>query len=39
VSTAAIVGVGLTPFGRFRDRSLSHLAGQAITEALADAVM
>ena len=39
MSTAAIVGVGLTPFGRLRDRSLSHLAGQAITEALADAGM
>ena len=39
MSTAAIVGVGLTPFGRFRDRSLSQLAGQAITEALADAGM
>jgi acetyl-CoA acyltransferase len=37
VSTAAIVGVGLTPFGRFKDRSLSELAGQAIAAALADA--
>jgi acetyl-CoA acyltransferase len=37
VSTAAIVGVGLTPFGRFQDRSLSRLAGQAIAAALADA--
>jgi acetyl-CoA acyltransferase len=34
---AAIVGVGLTEFGRFRDRSLSRLAGQAIAAALADA--
>jgi acetyl-CoA acyltransferase len=31
------VGIGLTPFGRFKDRSLSELAGQAIAEALADA--
>jgi len=37
VSTAAIVGVGMTEFGRFRDRSLSQLAGQAIAAALADA--
>ena len=37
MSTAAIVGVGLTPFGRFKDRSLSELAGQAIAAALADA--
>jgi acetyl-CoA acyltransferase len=37
VSTAAIVGVGLTPFGRFKDQSLSQLAGQAIAAALADA--
>jgi acetyl-CoA acyltransferase len=37
VSGAAIVGVGLTPFGRFNDRSLSQLAGQAIATALADA--
>jgi acetyl-CoA acyltransferase len=39
VSTAAIVGAGLTPFGRFRDQSLSELAGQAISAALADAGM
>ena len=39
MSTAAIVGVGLTPFGRFMDRSLSELAGQAISAALADAEM
>ena len=37
MSTAAIVGVGLTPFGRFKDQSLSQLAGQAIAAALADA--
>ena len=37
MSGAAIVGVGLTPFGRFKDRSLSQLAGQAIAAALADA--
>ena len=34
---AAVVGVGLTPFGRFKDSSLSQLAGQAIGAALADA--
>jgi acetyl-CoA acetyltransferase len=39
MSTAAIVGAGLTPFGRFKDRSLSELAGQAIAAALADAGM
>jgi acetyl-CoA acetyltransferase len=37
LSAAAIVGIGLTPFGRFKDRSLSELAGQAIASALADA--
>lgn len=37
MSGAAIVGVGLTPFGRFKDQSLSQLAGQAIAAALADA--
>ena len=37
MSTAAIVGVGLTPFGRFTEQSLSQLAGQAIAAALADA--
>ena len=37
MSTVAVVGAGLTKFGRFRDRSLSELAGQAISAALADA--
>ena len=37
MSGAAIVGVGLTPFGRFKDQSLSELAGQAIAAGLADA--
>jgi acetyl-CoA acyltransferase len=37
VSGAAIVGVGLTTFGKFRERSLSELAAEAIAEALADA--
>jgi acetyl-CoA acyltransferase len=37
LSRVAIVGVGLTPFGRFHDRSLSELAGAAIADALADA--
>jgi acetyl-CoA acyltransferase len=37
VSRVAIVGAGLTRFGRFRDRSLSQLAGSAISAALADA--
>ncbi|HUN34322.1 MAG TPA: thiolase family protein [Trebonia sp.] len=39
MSTAAIVGAGLTPFGRFKGQSLSELAGQAIAAALADAEM
>ncbi len=37
MSAAAIIGVGLTPFGRFKEQSLSQLAGQAIAAALADA--
>ena len=37
MSSSAIVGVGLTPFGRFKEHSLSELAGQAIAAALADA--
>jgi acetyl-CoA acyltransferase len=37
LSAAAIVGIGLTPFGRFKERSLSELAGQAIAGAIADA--
>jgi acetyl-CoA acyltransferase len=37
MSTVAITGVGLTAFGRFKDQSLSQLAGQAIAAALADA--
>jgi acetyl-CoA acetyltransferase len=39
VSGGAIVGVGLTRFGRFRDQSLSQVARQAISAALADAGM
>ena len=39
MSAAAVVGAGLTPFGTFRDLSLSQLAGQAISAALADAGM
>jgi acetyl-CoA acyltransferase len=35
--SVAITGVGLTPFGRHRDRSLKSLAGEAIDAALADA--
>ena len=33
----SIVGTGLTPFGRFLDRTLSDLAAQAVEEALEDA--
>lgn len=33
----AIVGVGMTPFGKHMDRSLKSLGGQAIDAALADA--
>lgn len=32
-----IVGVGMTPFGRFPGQSLAHLAQQAAADALADA--
>lgn len=34
---AYIVGVGMTPFGRFPETSLAELAGRAATEALGDA--
>jgi acetyl-CoA acetyltransferase len=34
---AAIVGVGMTPFGRHLDKSLKQVAGPAITRALEDA--
>ena len=33
----AVIGTGLTPFGRFEDRSLKTLAAPAIEEALEDA--
>ena len=32
-----IVGVGMTPFGKFPDKSLKQLAGEAVRAALADA--
>ena len=32
-----IAGVGMTPFGKFQERSLRSLAGEAVTAALADA--
>ena len=32
-----IVGVGMTPFGRFPAQTLAHLAQQAAAEALEDA--
>lgn len=35
--TAIIAGVGITPFGKHLDRSLSSLAREAIEQALADA--
>jgi acetyl-CoA acetyltransferase len=35
-SDAAIIGVGLTPFGKFKEKSLKDLAGEAINEALLD---
>lgn len=31
-----IIGVGMSQFGRFLDRSLAEIAGDAVTEALAD---
>lgn len=37
VDTVSIVGVGITPFGKFPDRSLRDLAAPAIAEALRDA--
>jgi acetyl-CoA acetyltransferase len=37
VESPGIVGVGLTPFGRFGNRSLKDLAQEAITRALNDA--
>ena len=37
MADAALVGVGLTPFGKFPDRSLKDLASAAIDEALDDA--
>jgi len=37
VLDVALVGLGLTPFGRFPDRSLKDLASAAIAEALDDA--
>jgi acetyl-CoA acetyltransferase len=32
-----VVGIGMTPFGKFFDRSVKSLVHQAVTEALADA--
>lgn len=32
-----VVGVGMTPFGKFRDKSLKDLTREAVTAALADA--
>jgi len=37
MSNVYIVGVGMTPFGRHMERSLSDLAGEALNSALADA--
>jgi acetyl-CoA acetyltransferase len=37
MDTVSIVGVGMTPFGKFPDRSLRDLGTSAIAEALADA--
>src|SRR5947209_19226877 len=36
---AAIIGTGLTPFGKFPDESLKSLGAQVIDEALTDAGM
>ena len=38
-TAAAIIGVGMTPFGRFPQRSLKGLGGEAVHAALADASM
>lgn len=37
MDTVSIIGVGMTPFGKFPDRSLRDLGTAAIAEALADA--
>ncbi len=37
MTDVALIGGGLTPFGKFPDRSLKDLAGAAIEEALDDA--
>ena len=37
VSKVYIVGVGMTPFGKFLDRSIKDLSRQAVEAALADA--
>lgn len=37
MSNSAIVGVGLTSFGRFEDRTLGELGRDAVTQALRDA--
>ena len=37
MSSIYIVGVGMTPWGKFLDRSVKQLAGSAVRDALADA--
>jgi acetyl-CoA acetyltransferase len=39
MSRVYVVGVSMTPFGRFLDRSVKDLAEQAVREALADAAI
>ncbi len=39
MDTVSIIGVGITPFGKFPERSLRDLAAPAITEALDDAAV
>ena len=32
-----VVGVGMTPFGKFRDKTIKDMTGEAVTAALSDA--
>ena len=32
-----VIGVGMTPFGKFRDKSIKDMTREAVTGALADA--
>ena len=34
-----VVGVGMTPFGKFRDKSIKDMTGDAVAAALSDAAL